>query len=72
VSTAAIVALCTASPQAATYFLTEEPMNKYSDEQIRNYAHQLWKNSGRPEGKFDEFRRQAEIELDAQGEGECK
>jgi Protein of unknown function (DUF2934) len=41
---------------------------QYPDEQIRNYAHQLWDKAGRPEGKADEFWRQAEIELDAESE----
>ena len=44
-------------------------MSRYSDEQIRNYAHQLWQKAGCPEGKSDEFWRQAQIELDAEGEG---
>lgn len=44
-------------------------MNRYSDDQIRNYAHQLWEKAGRPEGRSDEFWRQAQIELDAEGEG---
>jgi hypothetical protein len=43
-------------------------MPKYSEEQIRRYAHQLWEKQGKPEGKSDEFWRQAEIELDAEGE----
>ena len=43
-------------------------MSKYPDEQIRNHAHQLWNKAGRPEGKADEFWRQAEIELDAESE----
>jgi Protein of unknown function (DUF2934) len=47
----------------------EEHMGKYPDEQIRNYAQRLWEKAGRPEGKSDEFWRQAEIELDAEGEG---
>jgi len=43
-------------------------MSKYPDEQVRNYAHQLWEKAGRPEGRSDEFWRQAQIELDAEGE----
>jgi hypothetical protein len=43
-------------------------MPKYPEEQIRNYAHQLWEKAGCPEGKTDDFWRQAEIELDAEGE----
>ena len=43
-------------------------MPKYSEEQIRKYAHQLWEKEGKPEGKADEFWHQAEIELDADGE----
>jgi hypothetical protein len=56
------------SPRGETVLLTEEHMSKYPDEQIRNYAHQLWEKAGRPEGKADEFWRQAEIELDAESE----
>jgi Protein of unknown function (DUF2934) len=41
---------------------------KYSEEQIRNYAHQLWEKAGRPEGRSEEFWRQAQVELDAEGE----
>jgi Protein of unknown function (DUF2934) len=43
-------------------------MSKYPDEQVRNYAHQLWEKAGSPEGRADEFWRQAELELDAEGE----
>jgi hypothetical protein len=43
-------------------------MAKYSDAEMRNYAYELWEKAGRPEGKSDEFWRQAEIELDAEGE----
>ena len=43
-------------------------MAKYSEDQIRNYARRLWEREGRPEGKSDEFWRQAEIELDAESE----
>jgi hypothetical protein len=46
----------------------EETMPRYSEEQIRNYAHQLWEKAGRPEGRSDEFWHQAQIELDAEGE----
>jgi hypothetical protein len=43
-------------------------MAKYSEEQIRDYAHQLWEKAGRPEGRSEEFWRQAQIELDAESE----
>jgi len=46
----------------------EKLMNKYPDEQIRDYAQQLWEKAGRPEGRSDEFWHQAEIELEAEGE----
>jgi hypothetical protein len=55
--------------KGGTVLLTEKPMSKYPEEQIRNYAHQLWEKAGRPEGKCEEFWRQAENELDAGGEG---
>jgi hypothetical protein len=45
-------------------------MSRYPDEQIRNYAHQLREKAGRPEDKADEFWRQAEIGLDAEGESD--
>jgi hypothetical protein len=45
-------------------------MARYLDEQIRNYAHQLWEKAGCPEGRSEEFWRMAEIELDAEGEFE--
>jgi hypothetical protein len=34
-----------------------------TDEQIRERAHQLWEQAGRPEGKQDEFWHLAEQEL---------
>lgn len=34
-----------------------------TDEQIRTRAHQLWEIAGRPEGRQDEFWREAEREL---------
>ena len=42
-------------------------MSRYREEQIRNYAHQLWEKAGRPENRSDAFWRQAEIELNAEG-----
>jgi Protein of unknown function (DUF2934) len=36
-----------------------------SEEQIRNYAHQLWEEAGRPEGRDAEFWHAAEVELNA-------
>jgi DUF2934 family protein len=37
-----------------------------SEEQIRNYAHQLWEKAGKPEGRHDEFWHAAEAELAAE------
>jgi Protein of unknown function (DUF2934) len=34
-----------------------------TDEQIRARAHQLWEQSGKPDGRGDEFWHQAEREL---------
>ena len=34
-----------------------------TDEQIRTRAHQLWEKAGRPAGREDDFRHQAEQEL---------
>jgi hypothetical protein len=39
-----------------------------NEDQIRNYAHQLWEKAGRPEGRDDEFWHAAKAELDADGE----
>ena len=39
-----------------------------SEEQIRNYAHQLWEKAGCPEGRDQEFWHAAEVELNAESE----
>jgi DUF2934 family protein len=39
-----------------------------TEEQIRNYAHQLWEMAGRPEGRDAEFWHAAEVELNAESE----
>jgi hypothetical protein len=39
-----------------------------TDEQIRNYAHQLWERAGRPDGRDMEFWHAAEVELNAESE----
>ena len=39
-----------------------------TEEQIRNYAHQLWEKAGRPEGRDMEFWHAAEVELNAASE----
>jgi hypothetical protein len=38
------------------------------EEQIRNYAYQLWEKAGRPEGRDQEFWEAAKSELDAEDE----
>jgi Protein of unknown function (DUF2934) len=38
-------------------------MEKPTEEQIRLRAHELWEQNGKPQGKENEFRRQAEREL---------
>ena len=38
------------------------------EEQIRNYAYQLWEKAGRPEGWDQEFWEAAKSELDAEDE----
>jgi hypothetical protein len=38
-------------------------MEKPTEEQIRLRAHELWEQNGTPQGKENEFRRQAEREL---------
>jgi len=45
-------------------------MPKYSEEQIREYAHKLWEREGRPEGKADDFWQQAKTELESDEPGE--
>lgn len=39
-----------------------------TEEQVRNYARQLWEKAGRPEGRDTEFWHAAEIELNAESE----
>jgi hypothetical protein len=39
-----------------------------SEEQIRNYAHQLWEKAGKPDGRDAEFWHAAETELSAEDE----
>jgi Protein of unknown function (DUF2934) len=39
-----------------------------NEQQIRNYAHQLWEKAGRPEGRDAEFWHAAEVELNAESE----
>lgn len=34
-----------------------------TEQQIREYAHQLWEKAGKPEGRENEFWHAAEIEL---------
>jgi hypothetical protein len=45
-------------------------MPKYSEEQIREYAHKLWEREGRPEGKAEEFWQQAKSELESDAPGD--
>ena len=39
-----------------------------TEEQVRNYACQLWEKAGRPEGRYMEFWHAAEVELNAESE----
>lgn len=39
-----------------------------TEAQIRSYAHQLWEQAGRPEGRDAEFWHAAEVELNAESE----
>ncbi len=39
-----------------------------TEEQIRNYAHQLWEKAGQPEGRDEEFWHAAEVELNAESD----
>jgi hypothetical protein len=39
-----------------------------TEQQIRNYAHQLWEKAGRPDGRDMEFWHAAEVELNAASE----
>jgi len=43
-------------------------MAKYSEDQIRNYAHRLWEKEGNRRASLTSSGRQAEIELDADSE----
>ncbi|TYL89193.1 DUF2934 domain-containing protein [Bradyrhizobium rifense] len=38
------------------------------EEQIRNYAYQLWEKAGKPEGRDEEFLQAAKAELGAEDE----
>jgi hypothetical protein len=39
-----------------------------TEEQVRNYARQLWEKAGQPEGRDVEFWHAAEVELNAESE----
>lgn len=39
-------------------------MTDYSDEQIRERAHQLWEQDGKPDGKADDYWHRARQELE--------
>jgi hypothetical protein len=61
-------AACTASPRLPRKpleeaVLRERAMDKPTEEQIRQRAHELWEQGGRPEGREAEFWHQAEREL---------
>lgn len=45
-------------------------MPKYSDDQIREYAHGLWERAGRPEGQHEEIWHQAKAEIEADEPGD--
>lgn len=42
-------------------------MEKPSEEQIRQRAHEIWERNHRPDGRDDEFWHQAEKELQEEG-----
>ncbi|MCA6103252.1 MULTISPECIES: DUF2934 domain-containing protein [Bradyrhizobium] len=37
-------------------------------QQIRDYARQLWEKAGKPDGRDEQFRHAAEVELNAESE----
>ena len=39
-----------------------------TEDQVRNYARELWEKAGRPEGRETEFWHAAEVELNAESE----
>ncbi|MCA1398368.1 DUF2934 domain-containing protein [Bradyrhizobium sp. BRP56] len=39
-----------------------------TEQQIRDYARQLWEKAGKPDGRDEEFRHAAEVELNAESE----
>jgi hypothetical protein len=45
--------------------LWEGLMSEHSEDQIREYAHQLWEAAGQPEGQSDEFWHRAKSELES-------
>jgi hypothetical protein len=40
-----------------------------SEDQIRQYAHQLWEREGQPDGRADDFWHQAKAELESDEPG---
>jgi hypothetical protein len=43
--------------------LEGDEMTQPTDKEIKNRAYEIWERNGRPEGREDEFWRQAEQEL---------
>jgi hypothetical protein len=60
----------TAVPLPQFSIFEERPMPRYSEEEIREYAHKLWEREGRPEGKADDFWHQAKSELESDAPGD--
>jgi hypothetical protein len=46
--------------------LSNQKTELATEEQIRDYAHLLWEQAGRPEGRADDFWHAAEVELKAE------
>jgi hypothetical protein len=55
-----------ACASSAVAFHRGRPMA--TEQQIRDYAYQLWERAGRPQGRDAEFWHAAEVELNAESE----
>jgi hypothetical protein len=61
----ALERLCLSASGAAQFrpYRKDEAMAQPTKEQIRTRAHQLWEQAGKPEGREDDFRHEAEQQL---------
>lgn len=55
--------LSASAPRNFDFYRKDEAMAQPTKEQIRTRAHQLWEQAGKPEGREDDFRHEAEQQL---------